>query len=105
MTRLKIEIAVPETHTKAVIDALHTAGAGRIGCYERCASLWPVTGTWTPGPGADPYEGTVGVEQRGREYRVDSVCDASQARAVRDAVRAAHPYEEPVIHFLPLYEV
>ncbi|MFF1789182.1 hypothetical protein ACFVX9_22325 [Kitasatospora sp. NPDC058243] len=29
---------------------------------------------------------------------------AEQAEAVLRAVRAAHPYEEPVIHFLPLYE-
>ncbi|MFD7827034.1 hypothetical protein [Kitasatospora sp. NPDC059803] len=29
---------------------------------------------------------------------------AEQAEAALRAVRAAHPYEEPVIHFLPLYE-
>ncbi|WP_371516778.1 hypothetical protein [Kitasatospora sp. NBC_01300] len=46
----------------------------------------------------------MGEVQQGEESRVESVCDAEQAAAVLRAVRAAHPYEEPVIHFLPLYE-
>ncbi|MFI7322586.1 hypothetical protein [Streptomyces venezuelae] len=104
MVRLKIEIAVPESHVEQVVDALHAAGAGRVGDYARCVSWWPVNGTWLPLPGADPYDGEVGVVQRGAECRVESVCGEEQARAVLDAVRAAHPYEEPVINFLPLYE-
>ncbi|MFF3003948.1 hypothetical protein ACFVTF_14195 [Kitasatospora sp. NPDC057940] len=104
MARLKIEISVPESHVEKVIDALQAAGAGRVGDYARCASTWRVTGTWRPLPGSRPYDGEVGEVQQGEESRVESVCDAEQAAAVLRAVRAAHPYEEPVIHFLPLYE-
>ncbi|WP_328923631.1 hypothetical protein OG429_02665 [Streptomyces sp. NBC_00190] len=104
MTRLKVEISVPESHVEAVIDALHAAGAGRVGEYARCSSVWRVTGTWQPLPGAQPYDGEVGVVQSGEECRIESVCDEEQARAVQQAVRVAHPYEEAVIHFLPLYE-
>ncbi|WP_369164799.1 hypothetical protein [Streptomyces sp. AFD10] len=104
MTRLKIEISVPEAHAEAVIDALHTAGAGRVGAYARCTSVWKVTGSWQPLPGAQPYDGEVGVVQRSEECRIESVCDAESAAAVQRAVRQAHPYEEAVIHFLPLYE-
>ncbi|MFI6642807.1 hypothetical protein [Streptomyces sp. NPDC050504] len=104
MSRLKIEIAVPESHVEQVVDALHAAGAGRVGTYARCASVWRTSGTWLPLPGSDPYDGEVGVVQRGDECKVESVCDREQARAVLEAVRAAHPYEEPVVHFLPLYE-
>ncbi|RSD22906.1 hypothetical protein [Amycolatopsis eburnea] len=84
MPRLKIEVTVPESHAEAVIDALHEAGAGRVGRYARCTSVWQVTGTWLPLPGSQPYDG--------------------RARAVQQAVRAAHPYEEAVIRFLPLHE-
>lgn len=104
MARLKIEVSVPESHAEAVIDALHAAGAGRVGTYARCSSVWRVTGSWQPLPGSSPYDGEVGVVQHGEECRIESVCDTAQARAVQQAVRAAHPYEEPVIHFLPLYE-
>ncbi|MEU7579361.1 hypothetical protein AB0B50_17355 [Streptomyces sp. NPDC041068] len=104
MARLKIEISVPESHVEQVIDALHAAGAGQVGDYARCASVWPVTGTWLSLPGARPFDGEVGAVRHGKECRVESVCDEEQARAVKEAVRAAHPYEEAVIHFLPLYE-
>ncbi|MFD9517130.1 hypothetical protein [Streptomyces sp. NPDC059979] len=104
MSRLKIEISVPESHVERVLDALHTAGAGRVGEYARCSSVWQVTGTWQPLPGAQPYDGEVGLVQQGQECRIESVCRVEQARAVQQAVRDAHPYEEPVIHFLPLHE-
>ncbi|WP_031076897.1 hypothetical protein [Streptomyces sp. NRRL WC-3742] len=104
MPRLKIETSVPESHLAQVLDALHTAGAGRTGPYERCASTWPITGRWLPTADARPYDGTVGQVQQAREYRIDSFCDQDQAPAVLKAVREAHPYEEVVINFLPLYD-
>ncbi|MFJ9796502.1 hypothetical protein [Streptomyces sp. NPDC101145] len=104
MTRLKIEISVPESHAQAVIEALHAAGAGRVGDYARCSSVWKVTGTWQALPGARPYDGEVGAVQHSEECRIESVCDEAQAAAVLRAAREAHPYEEAVIHFLPLYE-
>ncbi|MFJ7908611.1 hypothetical protein [Kitasatospora sp. NPDC096204] len=104
MTRLKIEIAVPESHLDQVLDALHTAGAGRVGEYARCTSVWRTTGSWLPSPDAQPYLGTAGTVQTAPEIRVESVCDQDQAAAVLRAVRAAHPYEEAVINFLPLFD-
>ncbi|GGR03940.1 hypothetical protein [Streptomyces netropsis] len=104
MARLKIEISVPDDHVEKVTAALHASGAGRVGGYERCTSVWRIDGTWQPMPGADPYDGEVGVLQHATESRIESFCDTDQAAAVLRAVRAAHPYEEPVIHFLPLYE-
>ncbi|MFF8696375.1 hypothetical protein ACF08W_29590 [Streptomyces sp. NPDC015144] len=103
MARLKIEIAVPESHVEAVIDALHGAGAGRVGAYVRCSSVWRATGSWQPLPGSQPYDGEVGVMRHSEECRIESVCDVEQAAAVQRAVRAAHPYEEAAVHFLPLY--
>ncbi|MEV7197066.1 hypothetical protein AB0N81_35460 [Streptomyces sp. NPDC093510] len=49
-------------------------------------------------------DGEVGTVRHGEECRVESVCREDQARAVLEAVRAVHPYEEAVINFLPLYE-
>ena len=83
---------------------LSRGGWGRVGQYARCSSVWQVTGSWLPLPGSQPYDGQVGVVQHADQRRIESVCDADQARAVQQAVRDAHPYEEPVIRFLPLYE-
>lgn len=102
--RLKIEISVPETHVENVLDALHDAGGGRVGEYVRCASVWKSMGTWQPLPGAQPYHGEVGEVAYGAECRIESVCDEQDVAAIREAIRDVHPYEEAVIHFLPLYE-
>jgi hypothetical protein len=104
MQRLKIEILAPDEHVEAVLEALHASGAGRIGAYDHCVSLWRVSGRWRPLPGASPYRGEAGEVMHGSETRVESVCDVSQANDVLEAVRAVHPYEEPVIYLLPLYE-
>ncbi|MCH0542902.1 hypothetical protein I3F58_25760 [Streptomyces sp. MUM 203J] len=104
MARLKIEISVPESHAERIIDALHAVGAGRLGDYERCASLTRITGTWRPLAGAQPYDGAVGEVRYADECRVESVCEEEQAAAVLRAVRDAHPYEEAAVSFLPLYE-
>jgi hypothetical protein len=105
MQRLKIEILVPDEHVGFVLEALHASGAGRIGAYDHCASLWRVNGRWRPLPGASPFRGEVGEVMEGSETRVESVCDVRQATDVVAAVRAVHPYEEPVIRLLPLYEL
>lgn len=104
MPRLKRETAVPESHAEAVVDALHSAGAGRVGTYARCSSVWRMPGSRMPLDGCQPYDGEVGVVQHAEECRIESVCEVEQARVVLAAVRAAHPYEEAVIHFVPLYE-
>jgi hypothetical protein len=104
MGRLKIEISVPDDYVLRVIEALEASGAGRIGNYESCTSVWRIAGTWRPMSGSQPHNGEVEIMNYGTETRIESVCDADRALHVLRAVRAAHPYEEPVIRFLPLYE-
>jgi hypothetical protein len=100
--QLKVEVFVPESHLEAVLDALHEAGAGRIGAYDRVAALTAVQGRWRPLAGADPYAGQVGEEEHGPELKVETRCPEARAADVVAAIRAAHPYEEPVINLLPL---
>ncbi|GIF77050.1 cytochrome c biogenesis protein [Asanoa siamensis] len=103
--RLKVEVLVPDTHVEAVLAALHAAGAGAIGSYDHCVSSWRVDGRWRPLPGSSPYLGQIGAVMHGSETKIESICDVDQVRGVVDAVRAVHPYEEPVIHLLPLYDL
>jgi hypothetical protein len=104
MQRLKIEILVPDEHVESVLEALHASGAGRIGTYDHCVSLWRVNGRWRPLPGAAPFHGEIGEVMEGSETKVESECDVRRASDVVAALRTVHPYEEPVIRLLPLYE-
>jgi hypothetical protein len=104
MSRLKVEVCVPDNHVPAILEALNAAGAGQVGRYDRVTSFWQTAGTWRPLPGADPYNGSVGMLMQGTETRVESECDTTAAPLVLSALRAAHPYEEPIIRFIPLYQ-
>jgi hypothetical protein len=104
VSEIKIEVFVPESHAEAVIEALHEAGAGRVGLYDHCVSLTHVTGRWRPLAGAHPFQGSVGEIETGAELKLETRCPAQQMAAAVTAVRAAHPYEEPVINLLPLVQ-
>ena len=91
----KLVVFVPEPDTERLVDALATAGAGSIGAYERCAWVTAGTGTFRPGPGADPTIGSVGSIERVPEIRVEMVLPRADRPAVLQALLAAHPYEEP----------
>jgi len=95
---------VPETALDATRDAVFSAGAGRIGDYERCSWYARGTGTFFGGAGADPAIGEAGREERVDELRVETVVSASALPAVLEALRAAHPYEEPAYDVYPLAE-
>ena len=91
----KLVVFVPLADLVRVVDALAAAGAGRIGNYERCA--WSATGigTFRPEPGATPFAGQVGAVSEVAEARVEMVVPRGLRGDVLQALRAAHPYEEP----------
>ncbi len=101
----KLIFYVPESHKEAVKEAVFAAGAGRISPesrYRRCS--WEVLGTgqFEPGPESRPFLGKPGELERTEEYRVETaVPDAALAAAVQ-ALRAAHPYEEPALEYYPV---
>ncbi|MGE5618633.1 MAG: Nif3-like dinuclear metal center hexameric protein [Sphingomonadaceae bacterium] len=98
----KIVVYVPPSHVEAVKNAMAEAGAGHIGNYSHC--FWQVLGTgqFRPEEGSTPYLGAVGQEERVEEHRVEGVVPQSRLRAVLDAMRSAHPYEEIAYDLLPL---
>ncbi len=97
-----VVVYVPESHVGELIESMSAAGAGRIGDYDQCA--WKVLGQgqFRPLAGANPHIGAVGALERVPEYRVEMVCEKSVIKAVMAAMLAAHPYEEPAHHLLPI---
>jgi hypothetical protein len=91
----KLVVFVPADALDAVRDALFDAGAGRIGDYERCSWYTEGTGTFLGGEGTDPTIGERGREERVPELRLETVFPAERQAEVIDALRRAHPYEEP----------
>ncbi|HXY80747.1 MAG TPA: hypothetical protein VEH55_05210 [Gaiellaceae bacterium] len=102
--KYKLVWFVPREALESTRDAVFGAGAGRIGDYERCSWYTAGTGTFLAGEGTDPSVGRVGREERVSELRVETVVPAERARAVVDALIAAHPYEEVAYELYPLAE-
>jgi hypothetical protein len=93
---------VPPSHLEATRDAVFTAGAGWIGGYARCSWCTLGEGTFYGTEGTTPALGRAGREERAAEYRVETVVPEEKLAAVVDALRRAHPYEEPAFDLYPL---
>ncbi|MDO5669143.1 MAG: Nif3-like dinuclear metal center hexameric protein [Corynebacterium sp.] len=95
-------VHVPPADVDTLKKALFDAGAGEIGNYRDCAFDIEGTGQFTPVEGADPTDGEIGQTYRAAEVRVEFVAPARLRRPLIDALRAAHPYEEPAFDILEM---
>jgi hypothetical protein len=100
----KLVVFVPREALDTVREALFAAGAGRIGDYERCSWYTEGTGTFLGGASTSPDVGQPGREERVAELRLETVYPAELEAAVVDALREAHPYEEPAFDLYVLAE-
>ncbi len=99
----KLEIFIPESHLAALQKALQAVDAGHIGKYDCCLSYSRVTGCWRPLEGTNPYIGRENEISEEPEIKVEVTCRTERVDQTVQAVKAVHPYEEPVINVIPLY--
>ena len=100
----KLVVFVPREALDPVREALFGAGAGRIGDYTRCSWYTQGTGTFLGGAGTDPSVGESGREERVAELRLETVYPVELEAQVIEALRQAHPYEEPAFDLYELLE-
>lgn len=100
----KLVVFAPVSETSALIDALSAAGAGVIGEYERCAFFHEGQGTFRGSERTHPTIGQPGRIEEVAEDRIEMVVPEDRIRSVEQALRTAHPYEEPAYDFFPLRE-
>jgi hypothetical protein len=91
---------VPQVNAETVKQALFNAGAGSIGDYDSCAWQCLGTGQFKPLQGSQPHIGTLDEITLVDEFRVEIVCRTENLRAAINALKSAHPYEEPAYHIL-----
>ena len=103
MKKYKLEIFIPETHFSKLRDALQSVDAGHIGNYDCCLSYSKVIGTWRPLAGTDPYIGRENEISEEEELKVEVTVREDMLDETVKAIKAVHPYEEPVINVIELY--
>ena len=102
MTYCKLEIFIPESHLAVLQKTLRACDAGHIGKYDSCMSYSHVIGTWRPLEGTNPYSGRIGEVSTEPELKVEVTCKIDEVDKIIAAIKAIHPYEEPVINAIPL---
>jgi dinuclear metal center YbgI/SA1388 family protein len=101
----KLVVFAPVDAAERVRAAITEAGAGAIGAYDSATFTSPGEGRFRPLEGADPAIGQVGEVEVVPEVRIESVYPRPLRRAVVEALRAAHPYEEPAFDLVELAEI
>lgn len=103
-TKVKIVTFVPPENADSIRDALGNAGAGEIGEYSFCSYSLVGKGRFIPSENANPHIGENNHAEIVDEERIEVVCERSRAKAVIDAMKQAHPYEEVAFDIYPLLD-
>ena len=100
--RIMIVVGTPPESVERVLEAISGAGGGVIGNYTHCAYISAGQGRFKPDAAANPHIGAKESINSVDEVRIETFCERRVAKAVVEAIRRAHPYEEPVIYLIPL---
>lgn len=99
-------VYVPQDHLTAVKQAIFDAGAGRFENYEHCCWQTSGEGQFKPLQGSQPAIGEVGQEvEQEPEYKIETICREADIHAIIDALKQAHPYEEPAYAVWALVDI
>ncbi len=99
---VKIVVFVPVTHADKLRKALAEAGAGQIGNYDSCSFSSKGIGRFRPLKGSKPFLGGTDKIEEVDEERIEVICRQDDQAKIIDAIKKAHPYEEPAIDIYPL---
>lgn len=105
LQNVKLIVFVPESHADVVRKALGNAGAGKIENYSYCSFSAKGVGRFVPGEGSNPAIGNIGKLEEVVEERIEVVCERDLLPKIINALKEAHPYEEPVFDVYPLESI
>ena len=98
---IKLVAFVPKGFEEQVMTALFRF-SGFIGNYRDCSFRVEGAGTFLPLPGAKPFQGEEGRRECADESRIEVLLRAADIGKATEALKAAHPYEEPAFDLYPL---
>ncbi len=90
----KLAVYTPLEHADAVREALAQAGAGHIGHYDFCSFSVRGTGRFRGNAQANPAVGVRHEITAVEEEKIEVIVPERLLKAVLEAVKKVHPYEE-----------
>lgn len=98
----RLGVGVPPENVEQVLRAMWDAGAGRSEGYDMASFVVDGEASYRPLPGSHPAAGEVGEFTRMPLVRAEVLVKGSDLSAVKAAMRAQHPYEEPIFDVIRL---
>ena len=99
---VKFVVFVPSDYADKIRETLAQCGCGGIGNYDYCSFSSKGTGRFRGLDGSNPVIGEKGRIEEVDEERIETICASENLQVVIEAVKKAHPYEEPAIDVYPL---
>lgn len=93
-TLQKLTVLVPIENKTELLEALYSAGAGKIGNYDHCSFQLKGEGTFRPNEHSNPTIGKKGQDEKVNEMRIEVILSSGRRNAILTAMKQAHPYEE-----------
>lgn len=91
---LKLSLFVPVSNYKEVLNAMFSAGAGRISEYENCSFRTTGIGTFQGSEKTNPTIGKPGSFEEVEEIKIEVIVNNWSLSNVLKALKEVHPYEE-----------
>lgn len=101
----KVVVTVPAEQADSLRQTIGEAGAGTVGNYSFCSFSSIGIGRFKPENGAQPTIGQVGNLEQVTEERIEVNCLEEGLKPLIAAIKANHPYEEPVIDIYELADL
>ncbi len=98
---VKLAVFVPKGFESRVMEALFRF-SGVMGNYRDCSFRVDGSGTFLPLEGAKPFQGEIGIRECAQEARIEVLLRSADLGKATEALKAAHPYEEPAYDLYPL---
>lgn len=92
-TLKKLNLYVPSTHKKEVLDALYSAGAGALGNYDQCSFVSEGWGSFRGNEKSQPSLGHPLKKTVVEEKQIQVIFQAHQEKQLIQNLKSAHPYE------------
>lgn len=99
---VKLVVFAPVSHAEIVRKAMGDAGAGKIGNYSHASWSSVGKGRCIPLKGSHSAYSEVGTYQVVEEERIETLCEKSNVKAVIEAIKKVHPYEEVAVDIIQL---
>ena len=100
--QFKLVAFIPEKNVEEVSEKIFEAGAGIIGEYEKCSFSMQGVGSFLGSEFSNPSLGKKQRFEKVEETRLEVLVDSWKLNRVTNALKKAHPYEEPAFDIYPL---